>query len=78
MTSSGASIDLNSSSMICLVRSGLKPPEPAPIRGNAMDWKPCSLAIFRALLTESRIERSEANCCDGAMILSVNTTNGHH
>ena len=49
------SIFSNSSSMIALDRSGLKLPEPAPMRGNAMDAKPCSLAIFRALRMESRI-----------------------
>ena len=40
--------------MIAFDRSGLKLPDPAPIRGNAMDWKPCSLAIFSALAMESR------------------------
>jgi hypothetical protein len=36
-------------------RSGLKLPDPAPIRGNGMDWKPCSLAIVSALRMEARI-----------------------
>jgi hypothetical protein len=41
--------------MIAFDRSGLKLPEPAPVRGNAMDAKPCSSAIFRALRIESRL-----------------------
>ena len=59
-TSIGRSILRNSSSMIALVCSWLKPPDPAPISGKAIDRKPCSAAKTSALRTESRIDRSEA------------------
>ena len=49
LTSIGDSIFSNSSSMIALARSWLKPPEPAPINGKAMDLKAFSWARAIAL-----------------------------
>lgn len=40
LTLSGDSSFCSSSSMMSFARSPLNPPDPAPINGKAMDWKP--------------------------------------
>ena len=56
----GTSSLLSSSSINVFACSWLKPPDPAPINGKAIDVKSFSWASRTAFLTESRIDRSDA------------------